>query len=231
MRISVIGTGYVGLVSGVGLAEVGHSILCMDVDTNRIAKLCNGDSPIYEPGLQKMLVNNIAHGDLAFTTSMDDAIGHAETIIIAVGTPPREDGSADLKHVLAVATDIGKLLTKPLLVIVKSTVPIGTCALVRNEIQAQLHARKNELTFAVASNPEFLAEGNALKNFLQPDRIVCGVEDARSEAMLRDIYAPFNRKSEKMIFMDLCSSELTKYSANAMLATKNQSYERIGKHR
>ena len=220
MRISVIGSGYVGLVSGAGLAEVGHSMVCMDVDADRIAELRQGHSPIYEPGLDAMLVSNVERNTLVFTTSMEEATNHAEAMMIAVGTPPSEDGSADLGHVLTVAGSIGSLMTKPLLVIVKSTVPVGTCDRVRDKIQSQLDARGEDIAFNVASNPEFLAEGAALKNFLQPDRIVCGVEDEHSEKLLREMYAPFNRNHEKMIFMDVHSSELTKYSANAMLATK-----------
>jgi len=220
MRVSIIGSGYVGLVSGAGLAEVGHSIVCMDINAERIAELCKGQSPIYEPGLDEMLSSNLERGHLVFTTSMEEAVNHAEAMMIAVGTPPAEDGSADLGHVLTVARNIGKLITRPLLVIVKSTVPVGTCNLVREEIQTQLDARGVDVSFNVASNPEFLAEGAALKNFMRPDRIVCGVEDKHSEEMLREMYAPFNRNHEKMIFMDVRSSELTKYSANAMLATK-----------
>ena len=220
MRISVIGSGYVGLVSGAGLAEVGHSMVCMDIDADRIAELRQGHSPIYEPGLDEMLLSNVERGHLVFTTSMEEAVNHAEAIMIAVGTPPSEDGSADLGHVLTVAGNIGRLMTRPLLVIVKSTVPVGTCGRVRSEIQKQLDARGEDISFNVASNPEFLAEGVALKNFMQPDRIVCGVEDEHSESLLREMYAPFNRNHEKMFFMDVHSSELTKYSANAMLATK-----------
>jgi len=220
MRISIIGSGYVGLVSGAGLAEVGHSVICMDIDAQRIGKLSNGHSPIYEPGLDEMLVNNVERRQLIFTTSMEDATEHAEAMLIAVGTPPSEDGSADLVHVLTVASNIGNIMTRPLLVIVKSTVPVGTCNKVRAAIQAQLDIRKVDITFNVASNPEFLAEGVALKNFMNPDRIVCGVEDEHSESILREMYAPFNRNHEKIFFMDVASSELTKYAANAMLATK-----------
>jgi len=220
MRVSVIGSGYVGLVSGAGLAEVGHSIICMDIDAERIARIRKGHSPIYEPGLEGMLISNAERGHLVFTTSMEDATNHAEAIMIAVGTPPSEDGSADLGHVLTVAGNIGRLMTRPLLVIVKSTVPVGTCSRVRQEIETQLNARGENIPFNVASNPEFLAEGVALKNFMNPDRIVCGVEDDHSESLLREMYAPFNRNHEKMFFMDVRSSELTKYSANAMLATK-----------
>ena len=180
MRISVIGSGYVGLVSGAGLAEVGHGMVCMDIDADRIAKLRQGHSPIYEPGLDEMLLSNVERGHLVFTTSMEEAVNHAEAIMIAVGTPPSEAGSADLGHVLTVAGNIGRLMTRPLLVIVKSTVPVGTCGRVRSEIQAQLDTRGEDISFNVASNPEFLAEGVALKNFMQPDRIV-------SSAMRRPI--------------------------------------------
>ena len=220
MRISIIGSGYVGLVSGAGLAEAGHDVLCMDIDADRIADLRKGRAPIYEPGLDEMLVRNSERGLLSFTTSMEDTVNHADALMIAVGTPPSEDGSADLGHVLDVAQSIGEALSRPLLVIVKSTVPVGTCDRVRKKIQERLDARDKNLSFSVASNPEFLAEGTAIKHFMQPDRIVCGVENDHSERLLREMYAPFNRNHEKMIFMDVRSSELTKYSANAMLATR-----------
>ena len=220
MKISIIGSGYVGLVSGAGFAEAGHNIVCMDLNDDRIKNLRQGKSPIYEPGLDEMLVDNVERGHLAFTTSLEKAVNHAEALLIAVGTPPQEDGSADLGHVLAVATGIGKILSKPLLVIVKSTVPVGTCDRVRAAIQQELDIRDQQLSFSVASNPEFLAEGGAIKDFMQPNRIVCGVENKHSEELLREMYAPFNRNHEKILFMDIHSSELTKYSANAMLATK-----------
>jgi UDPglucose 6-dehydrogenase len=220
MKISIIGSGYVGLVSGAGLAEAGHNVVCMDVDADRIENLRKGKSPIYEPGLDEMLVDNSERGHLTFTTSLEQAVNHAEALLIAVGTPPSEDGSADLGHVLAVATGIGKILTRPLLVIVKSTVPVGTCDRVRAAIQLELDSRGEKTDFSVASNPEFLAEGGAIKDFMQPNRIVCGVENRHSEELLREMYAPFNRNHEKILFMDVHSSELTKYSANAMLATK-----------
>ena len=220
MKISIIGSGYVGLVSGAGLAEAGHSVICMDLDKNRIANLRQGKSPIYEPGLDEMLVGNAERGHLAFTTSLEEAVDHAQALLIAVGTPPSEDGSADLGHVLAVASGIGETLSKHLLVIVKSTVPVGTCDRVRAAIQEQLDVRGEKTDFSVASNPEFLAEGGAIKDFMQPNRIVCGIENKQSESLLREMYAPFNRNHEKMLFMDVHSSELTKYSANAMLATK-----------
>ncbi|MDH4019595.1 MAG: UDP-glucose/GDP-mannose dehydrogenase family protein [Xanthomonadales bacterium] len=220
MKISIIGSGYVGLVSGAGLAEAGHNVICMDLDENRIADLRQGKSPIYEPGLDEMLVGNVERDHLAFTTSLEEAVEHAQALLIAVGTPPSEDGSADLGHVLAVASGIGKTLSKHLLVIVKSTVPVGTCDRVRAAIQEQLDARGEKTDFSVASNPEFLAEGGAIKDFMQPNRIVCGIENKQSKSLLREMYAPFNRNHEKMLFMDVHSSELTKYSANAMLATK-----------
>ena len=220
MKISIIGSGYVGLVSGAGLAEAGHNVICMDVDDDRINNLRQGKSPIYEPGLDEMLADNSARGHLTFTTSLEQAVNHAEALLIAVGTPPSEDGSADLGHVLAVATGIGKILTRPLLVIVKSTVPVGTCNRVRAAIQQELDSRGEKTDFSVASNPEFLAEGGAIKDFMQPNRIVCGVENKHSKELLREMYAPFNRNHEKILFMDVHSSELTKYSANAMLATK-----------
>ena len=220
MKISIIGSGYVGLVSGAGLAEAGHNVVCMDVDADRVANLRLGKSPIYEPGLDEMLVSNAERGHLAFTTSLEEAVDHAQALLIAVGTPPSEDGSADLGHVLGVATGIGKILSKHLLVIVKSTVPVGTCDRVRAAIQHELDERGENAVFSVASNPEFLAEGGAIKDFMQPNRIVCGIENKLSEELLREMYAPFNRNHEKMLFMDVHSSELTKYSANAMLATK-----------
>lgn len=220
MKISIVGSGYVGLVSGAGLAEAGHKVLCMDIDEGRIEKLRQGQSPIYEPGLDELLINNSERNLLSFTSSMREAVEHADAVMIAVGTPPLEDGSADLGHVLSVAGEIGEQLTRPLLVVVKSTVPVGTCDKVRSEIQRRLDDRGVAISFSVASNPEFLAEGVAVKAFMNPDRIICGVEDSESERLLRDLYAPFNRHHEKMQFMDLRSSELTKYSANAMLATK-----------
>ena len=220
MKISIIGSGYVGLVSGAGFAEAGHNVVCMDQNAERVENLRQGKSPIYEPGLDEMLADNAARKHLTFTTSLEQAVDHAEALLIAVGTPPSEDGSADLGHVLAVASGIGKVLSKPLLVIVKSTVPVGTCDRVRTGIQRELDGRGENIDFSVASNPEFLAEGGAIKDFMQPNRIVCGVENKHSEEILREMYAPFNRNHEKMLFMDVHSSELTKYSANAMLATK-----------
>ena len=220
MRVSIIGTGYVGLVSGACLAQVGHQVLCMDIVAQRVAMLREGVSPIYEPGLEDLLVENAEQGRLTFTASIEEAVAHAEVLLIAVGTPQDEDGSADLSHVLEVASEIGRNLEDHLLVVVKSTVPVGTCARVREAIQRELDARRLDLSFSVASNPEFLAEGVAIKDFMTPDRIVVGVEDEASESVLRELYAPFNRNHEKLMCMDIRSSELTKYAANAMLATK-----------
>jgi UDPglucose 6-dehydrogenase len=220
MRVSVVGGGYVGLVSAAGLAQVGHHVVCMDIDAARVERLRAGEVPIYEPGLGPMILENQAQGRLVFTTDMADTVAHAQVLLIAVGTPPGEDGSADLGHVLAVARAVGEHMTEPLLVVTKSTVPVGTCDRVRAEIQSALDERGSDLSFSVASNPEFLAEGVAVSDFMKPDRIVIGVENPESEALLRELYAPFNRNHEKLLCMDVRSSELTKYAANAMLATR-----------
>ena len=220
MRVSIAGSGYVGLVSGAGLSDVGHHVVCMDIDEARVQGLKNGVVPIFEPGLEKMLRNNSSQGRLEFTSSIARAVEHAEVLFIAVGTPPDEDGSADLSHVLAVAAAIGEELTKSLLVVIKSTVPVGTCARVRDTITAKLSERGVEVEFSVASNPEFLKEGAAISDFMKPDRIVVGVDNEEAESLLRELYAPFNRNHQKLLCMDVRSSELTKYAANAMLATK-----------
>ena len=220
MRISVVGSGYVGLVSGAGLSDVGHHVVCMDINQERIEGLRKGIVPIFEPGLERMLTRNAGDHRLEFTTSIEKAVRHAEVLFIAVGTPPDEDGSADLSHVLAVADSVGGCLQKPLLVVVKSTVPVGTCGRVRDAITRRLEERGVDIVFSVASNPEFLKEGAAIADFMKPDRIVIGVENPESEALLRELYAPFNRNHEKLLCMDVRSSELTKYAANAMLATK-----------
>lgn len=220
MRISIVGSGYVGLVSGAGLSDVGHHVVCMDINEARVEGLRNGIVPIYEPGLEQMIRRSASERRLEFTVSMERAIEHAEVLFIAVGTPPGEDGSADLSHVLAVANSVGDLLSVPLLVVVKSTVPVGTCEAVRDAITSRLAARGVDVDFSVASNPEFLKEGAAIADFMKPDRIVVGVENEQAEALLRELYAPFNRNHEKLLCMDVRSSELTKYAANAMLATK-----------
>jgi len=220
MRLSIIGSGYVGLVSGAGLSEVGHHVMCMDIDANRIEKLRQGIVPIFEPGLENMLLENAAQGRLQFTDSLQLAVHHAEAIFIAVGTPPDEDGSADLSHVLAVAEGLGRYLEKPVLIVVKSTVPVGTCEKVREAANRVLQARHMNFEVTVASNPEFLKEGAAIADFMKPDRIVIGTDSEEAEVLLRELYAPFNRNHEKLLFMDVRSSELTKYAANTMLATK-----------
>jgi len=220
MRVSIIGSGYVGLVSGAGLSEVGHHVLCMDINEERVEGLRNGFIPIFEPGLETMLRENAAQGRVRFSSSLAEAVAHANVLFIAVGTPPGEDGSADLSHVLSVASGIGKCLEKPLLVVVKSTVPVGTCEKVQKAIEAELEQRGKDLSFHVASNPEFLKEGAAIADFMKPDRIVIGTESEDAEHLLRELYTPFNRNHEKLLCMDIRSSELTKYAANAMLATK-----------
>ena len=220
MRISIVGSGYVGLVSGAGLSDVGHHVFCMDIDQQRVDDLKNGIVPIFEPGLDEMILANSEQGRLEFTTSLEQAVEHAEVLFIAVGTPPDEDGSADLSHVLAVASGIGDCLANKLLVVVKSTVPVGTCDKVRETISERLRQRDMQVEFSVASNPEFLKEGAAIGDFMKPDRIVVGVDNDESEVLLRELYAPFNRNHEKLLCMDVKSSELTKYAANAMLATK-----------
>ena len=220
MRISVVGSGYVGLVSGAGLSDVGHHVFCMDIDPERVDDLRNGIVPIFEPGLHEMILSNSSQGRLEFTTSLEEAVEHAEVLFIAVGTPPDEDGAADLSHVLAVASGIGDCLNKKMLVVVKSTVPVGTCDKVRETIAGRLDERGARVDFSVASNPEFLKEGAAIGDFMKPDRIVVGVDNDESEVLLRELYAPFNRNHEKLLCMDIRSSELTKYAANAMLATK-----------
>ncbi|NKI34368.1 UDP-glucose/GDP-mannose dehydrogenase family protein [Wenzhouxiangella sp. XN79A] len=217
MRVSIFGTGYVGLVTGACLAEVGNHVVCMDIDADKVERLERGEIPIYEPGLEALVKRNHAAGRLAFTTDADAATRHGEVVFIAVGTPSDEDGSADLRAVLAVARQIGRVLTEEQLVVTKSTVPVGTAARVREAIR---ETTGDGLEPRVASNPEFLKEGAAVKDFMAPDRIIIGVADERSEQQLRHLYAPFNRNHEKIISMDIASAELTKYAANAMLATK-----------
>ena len=220
MRVSIVGSGYVGLVTGAGLSQVGHHVVCMDKDAARVEELRGGKCPIYEPGLESLLRENASQGRLSFTTSMPEAVNHAEILMIAVGTPPQEDGSADLNHVLAVAKEVGSCVNRDLLVVVKSTVPVGTCEKVAGEIRAQQDQRGTDHEVAVASNPEFLKEGAAISDFMKPDRIVVGVDRESAVELLRELYAPFNRNHEKLLVMDLRSAELTKYAANAMLATK-----------
>ena len=220
MNISIVGTGYVGLVTGTCFADVGNQVLCVDINQAKVDLLNQGQIPIYEPGLERLVKANTADGRLQFTTDISKAIAHAEVIFIAVGTPPDEDGSADLSHVLAVAKSIGENLIDYRLVVTKSTVPVGTAAKVREAIQGQLEKRGLDIEFGVASNPEFLKEGAAIADFMKPDRVVVGVDDDRAVELMRSLYAPFNRNHERLIVMDIPSAELTKYAANAMLATK-----------
>lgn len=221
MKIVVVGTGYVGLVTGVCLAEVGHNVIGVDTNAEKINKLLEGISPIYEPGLDGLLQRNAEHERLQFTTNLKDALKGAEAVFIAVGTPPGEDGSADLKYVRAVAASIGELAENDMLVIVKSTVPVGTCDIVEKVINDALTARGSKLKLPVASNPEFLKEGTAIDDFMHPDRIITGVVNEQSAEVLREMYKPFVIDDpNRILFMDRYSSELTKYGSNAMLATR-----------
>jgi UDPglucose 6-dehydrogenase len=220
MRVSVFGTGYVGLVTGACLAEVGHQVVCVDVDAAKIAGLREGRIPIFEPGLDDLVRNNHRAGRLDFSTDADLAISHARIVFIAVGTPPDEDGSADLRHVLAVARTLGRHIAQPTVIVNKSTVPVGTADRVREVVAAELAARGADVEFHVVSNPEFLKEGAAVADCLRPDRIILGSRDAGAIEKMKRLYAPFNRNHERVIVMDERSAELTKYAANAMLATK-----------
>ncbi|HBE93419.1 MAG TPA: UDP-glucose 6-dehydrogenase [Gammaproteobacteria bacterium] len=220
MKITVIGTGYVGLVSGTCLAEVGNHVMCVDLDEDKIRRLNEGHIPIYEPGLEPLVHKNGLAGRLRFTTDIKEGVDFGDILFIAVGTPPDEDGSADLKHVLGVAADIGRHIQDYRVVVTKSTVPVGTADKVRAALNEQLQARDSDVPFSVVSNPEFLKEGAAVEDFLKPDRIVVGAEDQRAIDMMRELYAPFNRNHERTIIMDIRSAEMTKYAANAMLATK-----------
>ena len=220
MKITVIGAGYVGLVSGACLAEMGNHVVCLDVDPRKIDMLNKGEIPIHEPGLDQVVQRNAAAGRLQFTTDIGVAVAHGTLQFIAVGTPPDEDGSADLQYVLAAARNIGRLMTDYKLVIDKSTVPVGTADKVKAAIQSELDARGLALEFSVASNPEFLKEGAAVDDFMKPDRIVVGADDDRAINLMRAVYAPFQRNRDKLVVMDVRSAELTKYAANAMLATR-----------
>jgi len=220
MKVTIFGTGYVGLVTGACLAEMGNHVVCVDIDAGKVERLKQGDIPIYEPGLAPIVKRNHADGQLDFTTDAVAGIAHGEVIFIAVGTPPDEDGSADLRYVLGVARTIGAHLERHAVVVNKSTVPVGTADRVREAIAAELAARGAAVEFDVVSNPEFLKEGDAVEDCLRPDRIVIGSSSARAVAALRKLYAPFNRNHERIVVMDERSAELTKYAANAMLATK-----------
>jgi UDPglucose 6-dehydrogenase len=220
MKVTIFGTGYVGLVTGACLAEMGNHVVCVDIDAAKVERLKRGEIPIYEPGLESIVLRNHASGRLDFTTEAASAIAHGGLLFIAVGTPPDEDGSADMKYVLAVAASIGRHLDSYAVVVNKSTVPVGTADRVREAIAAELRARDAAIEFDVVSNPEFLKEGAAVEDCLRPDRIIVGASSARAVAVLRKLYAPFNRNHDRMVVMDERSAELTKYAANAMLATK-----------
>jgi UDPglucose 6-dehydrogenase len=220
MKVTVFGSGYVGLVTGACLAEVGNDVLCIDIDRNKIDGLNRGVVPIHEPGLDALIARNMAQQRLSFTTDVDAAVAHGLFQFIAVGTPPDEDGSADLQYVLAVARSIGERMQDYRVVVDKSTVPVGTADRVRDAITAVLAKRGVELELDVVSNPEFLKEGAAIDDFMKPDRIIVGADNPRTFELLRALYAPFNRNHDRMVCMDIRSAELTKYAANAMLATK-----------
>jgi len=220
MKVTMIGTGYVGLVTGACFAEVGNDVLCLDLDAEKIRILNEGGIPIFEPGLKEMVARNRAAGRIRFTTDVAEAVAHGDIQFIAVGTPPDEDGSADLKYVTAAARNIGRHMTQAKVVVDKSTVPVGTADRVRAAIAEELAARGANIEFSVVSNPEFLKEGAAVDDFMKPDRVVIGASDDRARNAMRALYAPFQRNHERMIFMDIRSAELTKYAANAMLATR-----------
>ena len=220
MRVTIFGSGYVGLVTGACLAEVGNHVICVDVDAGKIDRLKKGDVPIHEPGLEALIKRNAEAGRIEFTTDAVAGVNHGLFQIIAVGTPPDEDGSADLRYVLAAARTIGTHRQQYAVVVTKSTVPVGTADKVRSEIDAALAERKTRLEFDVVSNPEFLKEGVAIQDFMKPDRVVIGTENPRTQELMRALYEPFTRNHDRLIVMDIRSSELTKYAANAMLATK-----------
>lgn len=220
MKLTVIGTGYVGLVSGTCFSEMGNKVTCVDIDQEKINKLHQGIIPIYEPGLEKMVLKNVEKQNLFFTTKLEEAIEEAEIVFIAVGTPMGEDGSADLQYVLAVAKEIGEKMNHRLIVVDKSTVPVGTADKVKATIQAELDKRNVKIEFDVVSNPEFLKEGDAINDFMKPDRVVIGAESDYAFEKMRQLYTPFTMSHERFIAMDVRSAEMTKYAANAMLATK-----------
>jgi UDPglucose 6-dehydrogenase len=220
MKISVVGTGYVGLVSGTCFAETGVDVICVDVDQRKIEMLNNGQIPIYEPGLEDIFKRNVEKGRLQFSVNLAQSLQNTDVVFIAVGTPPDEDGSADLKYVLSVAAEIGRNIDHYIVVVTKSTVPVGTSVKVKNAIQAELEKRGVDIPFDVASNPEFLKEGSAVQDFLRPDRIVIGTESENAQTMMKRLYKPFLLNGHPILFMDITSSEMTKYAANSMLATR-----------
>jgi UDPglucose 6-dehydrogenase len=220
MKITIIGTGYVGLVSGACFSETGIIVSCVDVSKEKIEKLRQGIIPIYEPGLEAIVKRNLEKGRLAFTTDLEDGLKESEAVFIAVGTPPGEDGSADLKHVLSVGRDIGKLIKNYVVIVTKSTVPIGTSEKVKETVKNELENRGEKIPFDISSNPEFLKEGAAVDDFLRPDRIIIGIESDRAKKIMEKIYKPFLLNGHPIIYMDIASAELTKYAANTMLATR-----------
>jgi UDPglucose 6-dehydrogenase len=220
MQITIFGSGYVGLVTGACMAEVGNHVVCVDIDEDKIQRLNNGEVPIYEPGLDDYIARNMKAGRLEFTTDVERGVNHGLFQFIAVGTPPDEDGSADLQHVVAVAQSIGKHMSAYRIIVDKSTVPVGTADKVRETVRGALNGRAAELEFDVVSNPEFLKEGAAIEDFMKPDRIIVGTDNPRTSELLRALYEPFNRNHDRVITMDIRSAELTKYAANSMLATK-----------
>ncbi|MFC2111777.1 UDP-glucose dehydrogenase family protein [Bacteroidota bacterium] len=220
MKVTIVGTGYVGLVTGTCFAETGLDIVCVDIDKKKIQNLNKGTIPIYEPGLDRLIARNTDSGRLQFTSDYKEAIEGSSAVFIAVGTPPGEDGSADLKYVLNVAAEIGSLIKEYIVVVTKSTVPVGTADKVRKAVQDELDKRKADIPFDIASNPEFLKEGDAIDDFLKPDRIVIGTDSPRAEKIMKRLYNPFLLNGHPLIFMDIPSAEMTKYAANAMLATK-----------
>lgn len=220
MKLTVVGTGYVGLVTGACFAEMGHHVSCVDIDAEKVARLKDGMMPIYEPGLKPIVLRNCEEGRLLFTTVLAEAMADTEIVFIAVGTPPGEDGSADLKHVLAVASEIGANLTQYTVVVTKSTVPVGTAEKVKAAVCQQLEKRGCDVVFDVVSNPEFLKEGAAVEDFMKPDRIVVGADSDRSREVMRELYKAFTRNHDRIIFMGVKDAEMTKYAGNAMLATK-----------
>jgi len=220
MNLTVIGSGYVGLVTGACFADVGNHVLCLDIDRGKIERLNGGEVPIHEPGLEPVVARNRSAGRLEFTSDYDRAAAHGDLFFIAVGTPTDEDGSADVRHVESAARELGRRITRKALVVVKSTVPVGTHALVAGALRDELRARGKDIDFTVASNPEFLKEGAAVGDFMHPDRIIIGTDDPDAIATLTKLYAPFNRNHERLLVLDARSSELAKYAANAMLATR-----------
>ena len=220
MKVAIVGSGYVGLVTGTCFAEVGIEVTCVDIDQKKIANLNQGIIPIYEPGLEDMVLRNMKKGRLKFTTSIAEALEDCEVLFTAVGTPPDKDGSADLQYVLSVARDCGRNMKDYILIVTKSTVPVGTAEKVKQALQEELDKRGVDIPFDVASNPEFLKEGAAIDDFLKPDRIVVGLNSTRAEELMKSLYKPFTLNGHPIIFMDITSAEMTKYAANAMLATK-----------